>query len=153
MHWHYLQKFSPSSFKRATGVQKEVFLELVDIVDCHKRSNRKHPNSGSKSILDTPDIILLMLMYYREYRTLFHIGICYGLSESRTCELIRETELIIIKDSRYHLSGKKQLLRTDSGIEVAIVDVSECSIERPKKNKEITIQGRRNAIPTRRNWL
>ena len=149
MYWHYLQKFSPSSFKRATGVYKEIFLELVEIVDSYKRSNRKHPNSGSKAILDTPDTILLMLMYYREYRTQFHIGICYGLSESRTCELIRETESIIMNDNRYHLSGKKQLLRMDSGIEVAIVDVSECCIERPKKNKEITIQARKSDTPTR----
>ena len=32
MHWKVLQKFSFRSFKRATGVQKEVFLELVEIV-------------------------------------------------------------------------------------------------------------------------
>jgi len=152
MYWHYLQKFSAASFKRATGVHKEIFLELVDIVDSYKHLNRKHPNSGSKAILDTPDTILLMLMYYREYRTQFHIGICYGLSESRTCELIKETESIIMKDKRYHLSGKKQLLRVDSGIEVAIVDVSECCIERPKKNKGITIPARRNDIPTKHNW-
>ncbi len=149
MYWHYLQKFSAPSFKRATGVYKEIFLELVDIVDSYKRSNRKHPNSGSKAILDTPDTILLMLMYYREYRTPFHVGICYGLSESRTYELIRETKSIIMNDKRYHLTGKKQLLRTDSGIEVAIVDVSECSIERPKKNKEATIQARKSDTPTR----
>ncbi len=88
-------------------------------------------------------------MYYREYRTQFHIGICYGLSESRTCELIRETESIIMNDKRYHLPGKKQLLRTDSGIEVAIVDVTECSIERPKKNKEATIKARKSDTSTR----
>ncbi len=40
MYWHYLQKFSAPSFKRATGVYKEIFLELVDIVDSYKRSNQ-----------------------------------------------------------------------------------------------------------------
>jgi len=52
-------------------------------------------------------------------------------------------ESIIMKDKHYHLSGKKQLLRLDSGIEVVIVDVSEYCIERTK----ITIQLRRNGIP------
>jgi hypothetical protein len=89
----------------------------------------------------------MMLMYYREYRTQFHIGICYGLSESRVCELIKETEQIIILDKRYHLPGKKQLLRLDSGIETALIDVSECVIERPKKSKGDTIPARKNDIP------
>jgi DNA-directed RNA polymerase specialized sigma subunit len=37
-----------------------------------------------------------MLMYYREYRTQFHIGVTYGISESRVCEIIKETECILI---------------------------------------------------------
>ncbi|MCB0541851.1 MAG: transposase family protein, partial [Bacteroidetes bacterium] len=55
------------------------------------------------------DKILLMLMYYREYRTQFHIGIAYKISESRVCEIISEMESILIKDKRFHLSDKKQL--------------------------------------------
>jgi hypothetical protein len=146
MHWKVLSKYSTASFKRATGVSKDVFLELVQIVTDYKRSIRKNPVSGSKSILSIEDTILMMLMYYREYRTQFHIGICYGLSESRVCELIKETEQIIISDKRYHLPGKKQLLKLDNGIETALIDVSECAIERPKKSKDATIQARKNDI-------
>lgn len=62
-------------------------------------------------------------MYYREYRTQFHIEIYYGLSESRTCELIKETQKIIIKDKRYHLPRKKQLLSLNNGIETALNDI------------------------------
>ncbi|MDR2681185.1 MAG: transposase family protein, partial [Tannerella sp.] len=29
-------------------------------------------------------------MYCREYRTRFHIGVTYCLSESRVCEIIKE---------------------------------------------------------------
>lgn len=149
MRWHYLQKFSSASFKRATGIQKEIFLELVEIVEAYKLSKRKHPNSGCKSILNTEDCLLLMLMYYREYRTMFHIGISYGLSESRVCEIIREIELVIIKDSRYHLPGKKQLLRNDNGLEVVIIDATECTIERPKKNSANITLARKKDIPKR----
>lgn len=76
MHWKVLSKYSLPSFKRATGVSKEVFEELVQIVTDYKKTKRKHPQSGSKSILCLEDTILMMLMYYREYRTQFHIGIC-----------------------------------------------------------------------------
>lgn len=151
MHWKVISKYSLVNFKRATGVSKEIFAELVQIVGDYKRSIRKHPQSGSKSILSIEDRILMMLMYYREYRTQFHIGICYGLSESRVCELIQETEQIIITDKRYHLPGKKQLLKLDSGIETAIIDVAECPIERPKKSKGDTILARKNATPKKHN--
>ena len=151
MYWSILSKYSLSSFKRATGVSKEVFFELVEIVNNYKQLHRKHPTSGNKSILGIADTILLLLMYYREYRTQFHIGICYGLSESRVCELIQQTEQIIILDKRYHLPGKKQLLQVNSGIETALIDVSECTIERPKKSKDDTIQARKNDIHKRHN--
>jgi hypothetical protein len=41
MYWVHLQKYSPASFKRATGVYKEIFLELVSIVTLYKQSKRK----------------------------------------------------------------------------------------------------------------
>ncbi|MDR0365019.1 MAG: transposase family protein [Bacteroidales bacterium] len=49
-------------------------------------------------------------MYYREYRTQFHIGITYGVSESRVCKIIKEIESILIKDSCFHYP-KKALLK------------------------------------------
>ena len=85
-------------------------------------------------------------MYYREYRTQCHIGKTYGLSENRVCDIIKEIESILIADKRYHLPSKKALLRTDNGIEVILVDVSESPIEHPKKNSDIIIQVRKNDI-------
>ena len=49
-------------------------------------------------------------MYYREYRTQWHIGTTYGLSENRVCDTIKEIESIFIADKRYHLPSKKALL-------------------------------------------
>ena len=49
----------------------------------------------------------------------------------------------LIKDGTFSLPGKKALVEDDS-IEVILVDVTECPIERPKKNKE-------NGIPEKRN--
>jgi hypothetical protein len=72
-------------------------------------------------------------MYYREYRTQFHIGVTYGILESRVCEIIKETERILIKDSRFLLSCKKSLLKEENYIEVVLIDVPESPVERPKK--------------------
>lgn len=151
MHWSYLQKYSDSAFKRATGIQRKIFLELVEFITDYKQRNRKHPHSGNKASLSIEDRLLLFLMYYREYRTQYHIGITYGISESRVCELIKEIESIIIQDSRYHLPGKKQLLKSENSFEVVLVDVSESPIERPKKNNANTTQAKRSGTPIKRN--
>jgi hypothetical protein len=76
-----------------------------------------------------------MLMYYREYRTQFHIGITSGISESHVCEIIKEMENMPIQDSRFHLPGKKALLKEENHFETVLVDVAESPVERPKKNK------------------
>jgi hypothetical protein len=74
-------------------------------------------------------------MYYREYRTQFHIGLTYGISESesRVCEIIKETESILIQNKRFHLPRKKALLKADNEFEVILIDITESPVERPEK--------------------
>lgn len=137
---------SAAQFKRLTGVKKEVFAEMLDAITAYKQSSRKHTSRGAPPKLTYADKLLLMLMYYREYRTQFHIGVTYGIAESTVCEIIKETESILIKDKRFHLPGKKALL-TDNGFEVVLVDVTESPVERPKKSSGATIPARRSGTP------
>ena len=76
-----------------------------------KTSLRKYPTRGMPPKLSNVDKLLLLLMYYREYRAQFHSGITYGISESRVCEIIKETERILINNSYFLLPGKKSLLQ------------------------------------------
>jgi len=151
MFYNNIQHLPPQLFKRCTGVKKEVFSLMLEVVNKHKQTQRKHPSRGKPPKLNHADKILLMLMYYREYRTQFHIGLTYGISESRVCEIIRETECILIQDKRFHLPGKKALLKEENNFEVVLVDVTESPVERPKKNSENTIPVKRKGIPISRN--
>ena len=81
-------------------------------------------------------------MYYREYRSQFHIWITYGIAESSVCEIISEMERILIQDKRFHLPGKKVL--RENSFEVVLVDVTESPVERPKKNSGAITQAKRN---------
>ena len=72
-------------------------------------------------------------MYYREYRTLFHIGETYGLHESNVGKNIRRIENILKKCKRFSLLGKEKLSGTNHQYEVILVDATESPIERPKK--------------------
>jgi hypothetical protein len=42
-------------------------------------------------------------------------------------------EQVLIGDARFHLPGKKTLLKSDAQYEVVLVDVTETSCKRPKK--------------------
>lgn len=142
MFYKEIESLSPPLFKRLTGVKKEVFAQMLDCITSFKMKNRKHSSRGRPPKLCYADKLLLMLMYYREYRSQFHIGVTYGISESSVCEIITEMESILIKDKRFHLPGKKVL--KENSFEVVLVDVTESPVERPKKNNEKITQVKRN---------
>jgi hypothetical protein len=133
MFYRDVEKLSSSRFKRLTGVKREVFEQMLDVLNESNAKSGKHPGGGAPAKLSNADRLLLLLMYYREYRTQFHIGVTYGISESRVCEIIQETESILIQDSRFHLPGKKALLKEENRFEIVLIDVTETPVERPKK--------------------
>jgi hypothetical protein len=105
---------------------------------------------GRPSKLSREDQLLMTLMYWREYRTEFHIGITYGVSEATVCRTIRKVENVLMKSGEFRLPGRKALQPSDTLIEVVLVDVSEQPIERPKKSNAGTTAGRRSDIPRKR---
>jgi hypothetical protein len=85
-------------------------------------------------------------MYLREYRTMFHIGVAYGLSESNVCRTIKFIEQALINHPSLHLPSKRALVKSDNTFEVVLIDVAETPIERPKKNNANIIQAKRKSI-------
>ena len=67
---------------------------------------------------------MLCLSYWREYRTLFHVGMTYGVSESTASRIVRDVEDYLIKSKQFNLPKK-----TPNGgaldWDVVIVDVTE----------------------------
>jgi hypothetical protein len=80
---------------------------------------------------------------------MFHIGITDGISESRVCEIIKEVEDILIADFRFHLPGKKALLRSENQFKAVMIDVTESPVERPKKNSVRFTRERKSGTHTR----
>jgi hypothetical protein len=144
MFYNDIEKLSTPQFKRLTGVKREVFEQMLDVLNETKAGSRKHPRRGTPPKLSNADKLLLLLMYYREYRTQFHTGITYGISESRVCEIITEIENILIQDSHFHLPGKKALLKEENHFETVLVDVTESPVECPKKT-EVELFGQEKA--------
>lgn len=141
MQWHTVKKLSGASFRRLTGVKRVTFEKMIELLTVSHREKKSRGGRPNKLSLET--MLLMTLEYLREYRTYFHIGNSYGVSESYAYKIIRWVEETLIKADEFHLPGKKALLKSDVDYEVILVDASESPIERPKKNKNVTTLARK----------
>jgi hypothetical protein len=150
MKWKSARTYKGAQFKRLVGVERETFDKMVsEIIKVKKPSKHKVPGKkrGAKPKLRTEDELLMLMMYYREYRTFFHTGAEFGMSEVQCWRIVTRIEKILIECELFHLPGKKKLLESDHEWEVLLVDASEHAVERPKKSSgDITQEKRRNIL-------
>lgn len=146
MFWEVIKEKPSTHFKRLTGVQKKTFVLMVKAIgEYDKKTIRKKGNyRGRPFTLIAEDQLLLTLMYYREYRTQFHIGHTYGISESAVCRTIERIENILSKIKELQLPGKKVLAGQKQEFSVVVIDATEMPIERPKKNSSSTTAVRKS---------
>jgi hypothetical protein len=139
-----LQIASEEKFRRITGVKRQAFNRMVEILtEAHKK---KKARGGRPNKLSIPEMLLMTLEYLREYRTYAHIGSSYGLSESNTYTTISWVEDTLIKSKEFKLPGRKELLKSDNNIQVILIDATESPIERPKKNSANSTPERKSGI-------
>ncbi len=142
-----LHKLDDKTFKRLIGVKRNTYDVMVEEYKKYEKNRTKeHGIGGRKQFLCEEEKVLFMLEYYREYRTLAHMGFDYGISESAGSKLVREVESVLIKSGRFSLPSKRALYGENIEIEFVLIDATESPIERPKKSKRDTIQGRKNNI-------
>ena len=139
-----VRELSEKEHKRLIGVTHATFSEMVSVCETNLKTTKIKVGRTPK--LSIGDQLLMLLEYYREYRTFFHIAQSYGLSESNAFRTIRKLEDILIKSRKFALPGKKSLISPDTEIEEIVVDATESKIERPKKNKSGIIPARRSNI-------
>jgi hypothetical protein len=129
--YEHIKNLPSKAFRRLTGVSKSVFQDMLGIVKF--ATLRKTSKGGRPSTLSIENQVLMSLEYLREYRTYFHLGQSYGVSESSCYKTCRWIENTLIKDAKFRLPGKQELLRKDRFLEVILIDATETPIERPKK--------------------
>ena len=147
--YEQLQKRNPKDFKRLIGVKKETLEAMIEVFCSYEIERKKGMGVGGRKSLCPEDKVLLMLSYYREYRTLAHIGFDYGVSESTASRVVRDVEEVLIKSGKFSLPGKKALYKDGVELEFVVIDATEVAVQRPKKSSENTIQERKDAIPSK----
>src|SRR5580765_989811 len=132
MNYETIKRLKDRDFRRLTGVQRETFELMLKVLEKGLR------DFGRPTKLSRADQLLMTLMYWREYRTEFHIAQSYGVSEATVCRTIHKVEDDLVRSKKFRLRGRKALQTSDTEFEVVLVNVSEQPVERPKKAKNGT---------------
>src|SRR5512144_2683285 len=103
MRYETIQQLKDADYKHHNGVERETFEEMLKPVEKGLRDLGRPPT------LSRADQLLMTLMYWREYRTEFHIAQSYGVSEATVCRTIRKVEDVLVRSKKFRLPGKKAL--------------------------------------------
>ena len=92
------QQLKPKAYKRIIGVTQKTLRKMIQVYNNYTKERRiKQGIGGRRSVLSNEEKVLVMLEYYREYRTLRHIGLGYEVSETTISRAVKEVEGGIIE--------------------------------------------------------
>lgn len=133
MRYKDVKKLSDDKFRRLTGISWSTYNLMMDELRVQIPVNT---GKGRPHKIPLEDRLLLCIEYWREYRTLFHLGMSYGVSETSALRIIRKIEDILIKSGKFSLP--KQIPdREEIDWGVVVVDATEIFVQRPKKTEEM----------------
>ena len=134
MKIQFYLNLKPDQFQRRFGVKIETLKAMVSALENFQLENQKEKR-GRRTILTLEEQVLVALEYWREYRTYFHIGTTWGVSESTICQIVTDIESTLMKTGKFRILGKKALLKDSDYPEFVVMDVTETTIERQKKTE------------------
>ena len=144
MKYIHIKNCNDAEFRRLTGIKRKTFEKIVNILIEAEKEKKKE--GGKPNKLSIEERVLMLLEYWREYRTYFHISVSYGVSESACFRNIKWMEDVLKEHPDFKLPGRKAVQKNDSEYEIILIDATETPIERPKKNKKTIIPAKKSAI-------
>ena len=136
---------SNRQFKRLFGVKRQTFFDMLAILQvAYEQLHKLGGKPPTKLFVE--DRLLVMLQYWREYRTMEHLAYEYNTVKSYIHKVIEWVEDTLAQDGTYRLQGKKILIDKENAPRAVAIDVTEHRVERPKKNRSQTIPASKSAI-------
>lgn len=136
-------------FRRLTGIKRSIFDSMVGVGILTAAKALKKKRGGRPNKLSIEEQLLMMLEYYREYRTFFHLGKSYGISESSAFTGVVWVEETLIGHSQFQLPGKKALMNKKSSMKLFVLMPLKARFNAPRKSKRNIILGKRKDIRLR----
>ena len=141
-HYEKTKRLKDADFKQIIGVKRETFAAMTETLIAEYL--KKHKRGGRNPKLTLEEQLLMTLKYLRQYVTQKELAYEFEVGEATVHDTIEWVEDTLVKDERFKLPGKKVLLE-DGSIEVVLVDVTECPIERPKKTTAMVFRQKEKA--------
>ena len=132
-------KMSNKEFIRFFGVDRATFYLMRIAVE--SAYNKKHKNRGRNRKLSIFDMVVIFLLYVRQYNPMADYAIYYGVVKSVICDCIHFVLKALIKNKSFTLFGHKAVEQDSS--ENRLLDVTEIRIERPKYNQKNKYSGKK----------
>lgn len=134
----------PKDFVRTTGINYITFkLVLERVSDYIAQDKEQHPISkrGRKSSHSLEQMLLLSLMYMRQYHSFLCLGQAFSISESYAYKRYCYIRGILMQV----LDMPAQGLLARASVDKLAIDVSEQAIERPVKEQKQYYSGKKKA--------
>ena len=111
MNTQFYLNLKPPEFKRRFGVKIQTFQAMVNAIE---QFRLEHPKDrrGRHTHLTLQEQVLVALEYWREYRTYFHIGTNWGVSESTICRIVANIESTLMKNRKNVTQERKNITRS-----------------------------------------
>ncbi len=115
MNTQFYLNLKPPEFKRRFGVKIQTFQAMVNAIE---QFRLEHPKDrrGRHTRLTLQEQVLVALEYWREYRTYFHIGTNWGVSESTICRIVANIESTLMFFFRSFNSRFRDIHHYDFGV-------------------------------------
>ena len=139
-----IKKLPEAKYLVTFGIRKATFEAMLGILEIAYKEMRKRGSRARK--LSVLDMLIITLAYYHDYRTMENIGFDYGVSKQRISEAVSWVEKTLIKSEKFSLPSKRELLKENTTVSIAIVDVTEQETERPKHNQKASYSGKKRDI-------
>lgn len=128
-------------FTRLVGLTVEEFKEILKEVEplWKKKVILAYKRPGRFFKLDLSDMLMMLLIYYRSYISHVFLGHLFGLDDSRVCRIFKKLEPLIAKT----VAIRKDRHLSKEELETLLIDATEQTIERPKKNQKPYYSGKK----------
>ncbi|WP_425288978.1 IS5 family transposase [Spiroplasma endosymbiont of Clivina fossor] len=131
-----------NEFYSLIGIKYKTFMKMVEIL---KEGEAKQKQIGGRpNKLSIEQRLLMTLEYWKEYSTYRIIAKKYNISHVSCIRNIFWVENTLIKNSHFHIPGKKILLENKGTTNnLLAIDATEIPIERIKKNLKLLFSGKK----------
>jgi len=140
-----LEKLTDKEFKLITGVTREVFSRMVEVL---KRRYAQDHAQGGQPGLPVELRLTLALEYWREYRSFRHMANDHQIAKTIINNAVLWVEDTLSESDEFKLRELQERFKRgeEEPIKIVLIDVEEQPIERPKHNQESSYSGKKNAI-------